>query len=519
VLLLVLVLPSMTVNGAVLCSRCKTKKINIIFPTWLFPVFHPPSTEIDCKQEWLKIQTPGDLLPDEFECSEGKREEALGASFCSCSYTDVFCHAGKPTTAHLCDETLYVCWSLVPPQVLGLWDDTGNACTNTQRKIADLVYCDRDTLRLNEVDVCSNLCTAAASERMCPNGNPIDETIHITAPSSLGNGYWPRFQNSRGKAEGDIGFCDYGGESISDGWIVDPPIEYTCPDNIQFFEFSYAGECQAAVQYIEPECSAAYTMPQGYESGAVFNVGDYSFPVVFDDAKQTCDLTVSINVIDSEPPMINCPMNIQVAATGRECYSVVTYSTPVAEHNCGLDPQVSVIGYPSGSIFPAGISLIESVATGSSGAARCIFAVLVTTDPSVDCSNVPVLSCPSNMVVVVEAGKCEAVVEYSVTARHPSNGGFPEIKPVREKGDISGSKFPIGTTEMLFTASLGPDEGIVACQFTVTVQENQQNIVLGKKGKKICDTKKGKKPKREKKTKKDKKPKQEKRNLVRVRSH
>jgi hypothetical protein len=290
----------MTVNGAVLCSRCKTKKISLIFPTWAFLVNHPPGTVIDCKEEWEKI-VPG--YP-EYECGDANSCDLCTESLCGCAITPNydFCYAGEQTTAYRCDETLYVCWSLIPPQVFGLWDETGNACTNTQRKITDLVYCDNSNIF--DVDAGCDLCTAvAASDRTCPNGNPVDETIHITAPSN--KGYWAREENHRGKADGDIGFCDYGGESISDGWIVDPPIEYTCPDNnsIRLSEFSAPGECQAAVQYIEPECRTAYTMPQGSESGAVFNVGSYSFPVVFDNnAQQTCDLTVQISVEEPEPP-------------------------------------------------------------------------------------------------------------------------------------------------------------------------------------------------------------------------
>jgi hypothetical protein len=292
---------------------------------------------------------------------------------------------------------------------------------------------------------------------------------------------------------------------------VDRPVDYTCPEDIEMTVDNDPGTCQAGVSYTEPECKIAYKLIDGVESGAVLNVGNAPIPFIFDNANQRCTLTAKF--VDVEPPYLQCPPNIHVSATGKECYSVVTYSTPVATDNCDLDQQVSVNGYPSGAIFPAGISLIEAVATDSSGnTGRCSFQVQVTTDPSVDCSNVPILSCLTNMVVVIEPGNCGAIVDFSVTAQHASNT-FVKIQPVREKGNESGSLFPIGTTEMLFTASLGRNQGIVACIFTVTVQNGEPNVMLGQKGSKKCDTK----TKNGKKTTKAKKPKQERRHLIRAR--
>jgi HYR domain len=521
---LVVVLPSNIVNGAVTCTRCKRKNTKYGFYTsgsWRCMGHFPPGSPVPDEDFCYTECNRHNYSPDEFTCQKTTMGDVISC-FCKINRPPPICPAGQKTTAYRCDETLYVCWNLVPPQVLDLWDDTGNDCPLTQSPITDLVYCDVGDVaaylvEINEVDLCGQWCKTAASATTCPNGKAIDERFHITAPTNNGDGFWPKTGNSRGKANGDVGFCDYGGEYLTDGWIVDRPVDYTCPADVERTVDNDPGTCQAVVSYAAPECQIGYKLIDGYESGTVFNVANDPIPLIFDNANGRC--TITTKVIDVEPPTIECPLNIQVATTGKQCFSVVTYSTPVASDNCGLNQQATVIGYPSGSIFPAGITLIEAVATDSSGnTGRCSFQVQVTTDPSIDCSNVPILSCPTNMVVTSEPGNFGAVVEYSVTAQYPSNA-FVTIEPVREKGGKSGSLFSIGTSEMLFTASLGLNQGIVTCQFTVTVQEAEHFVILGKQGKNRRNNNiREKKTKNGTKMKKGKKPKKGKGNLVRVRS-
>jgi hypothetical protein len=349
--------PSLTVvNGAVTCSRCKRKRVENVFFTWTCPLSEPPEDDTICYTDCNRYN----MLPDDFTCAVDSFDGGDTSCFCF-SKPPQYCPAGRHTTAYRCDETLYVCWNLVPPQVFGLWDETGNSCTQTNthpHPITDLVYCDVSDVNMKgavfQDDDCGGWCQTAASSAICPNGKAIEEKFQITAPTNSGDGFWSDYEDSRGKADGDVGFCDFGGESLTDGWIVNPPVEYTCP-------------------------------------------------------------------------------------------------------------------------------------------------------------NLPILSCPTSMVVASEPGKCGAVIEYSVTAQSPSNVFAKIIEPVREKGYKSGSLFPIGTTEMLFTYSLGPDKGILACQFTVTVLEDEHTAMLGQKRNKKCAKKK------EKKSRKGKKPNKEKQNRVRAR--
>jgi hypothetical protein len=520
VVLLLLLLPSMTVKGAVLCSRCKTKSFALIFPKWLCPFNLPPPPETDKDICYTKECVPEDMDREYVYCDF----ETVDAEniLCTCvANQPPECPAGQQTAAYRCDETLYVCWNLVPPQVLDLWDDNGNDCPLTQSPIKDLVYCDRGdfiaysfpVVGLTEEDLCGNWCRTAASNTTCPNGKAIDERFHITAPTTRGNGAWPAW---RGIADGDIGFCDYGGEFITDGWTVDRPVDFTCPEDISLLFVNDPGTCQAVVNYTEPECKIAYKLIDGYESGAVLNVSHDPYTIVFDNANQRCSFTVK--VIDVEPPTVKCPSDIQVTATGRHCFSEVTYnSSVIATDNCNNNNSstspftdgvqvVTGFGSPtSGSIFPAGVTVVELESTDSSGnTGRCPFQAQVTTNPSVNCSKVPLLTCPPNIVVGNDQGKCGAVVEYSVVTSRQSDLTTVKkatIKPIREKGLRSGSFFPIGTTEQFFTASLGPQQGIVACRFTITVvveeEENESTTIeIGEGdgvGRKKCSTTRTKK--------------------------
>jgi hypothetical protein len=439
VLLLLLLLPSnMTVEGAVLCSRCKTKKIQVIFPTWYCTFNFPPPPDIDNEFCYTDAGCPTDIDRKYYVCNLVIQDEEN--FLCSCSHrgSPPDCPAGQQTTAYRCDESLYVCWNLVPPQVLDLWDDNGDACPLIQSPITDLNYCDvgdytgrsRPVLKLSEEDLCGNWCRTAASATTCPNGKAIDERFLITAPTSKGDGKWPTM---RGVADGDIGFCDYGGEYITDGWTVDRSVDFTCPEDIERPIVNDPGTCQAVVNYTEPECKIAYKLIDGYESGAVLNVSHDPYAIVFDNANQRCSFTVK--VIDVEPPTVKCPSDIQVTATGRHCFSEVTYnSSVIATDNCNNNNSstspfpdgvqvVTGLGSPtSGSIFPAGATVVELESTDSSGnTGRCSFQVQVTTNPSVNCSKVPLLTCPPNIVVGNDQGKCGAVVEYSVVTSRQSD--------------------------------------------------------------------------------------------------
>jgi hypothetical protein len=507
-LLLLSLLPLTIVRAQIRCSRCDQRSVRSSFlPRWdcFLPQPHVLPT-CDCPQDGYDRST--------YTCIVIGRE-------CACTLNadrlPQNCPAGKQTVAYRCDDTLYVCWNMVPPQVLDLVDDTGNTCPLTDNPITDLVYCDggdRNPFKFDTEGLCGNWCDTAESATHCPNGKAISETFRITAP--LRSGYLDE------RVGNPANFCDYRGISLTDDWVVDQVVQtpYSCPQDVIVDNDN--GMCHALVDYAEPECKVNYQLLEGSGSGTQFAVSDFSHPVSFyfsevadipTNRRQTCAFTVTVE--DVEPPTVTCPDNVVIVAPGNQCFSVVAYDPPVASDNCGLDPsKVTILpaGYTSGGVFPAGATTITLDATDpSDNRSTCSFQIQVNTNPSACCFQA-IITCPANLVVREDPALCGgAAVTYSVTSQNPNNV-MDTILPVQVQGLPSGSFFPIGTTEMLFEASLpgaGSNCRRAGCRFTVSVLEEE-------KGKGGLKCKKGKK--KTKQPQKNEAPKKKNRAAIRVRA-
>jgi len=86
---------------------------------------------------------------------------------------------------------------------------------------------------------------------------------------------------------------------------------------------------------------------------------------------QSATVCQTINVVDTTPPSISCPGNLQAA-----CDEVVTFA-PTATDVC--DGNVPVVcDPPSGSVFPVGTTTVDCTATDDCGnSAQCAFEVTV----------------------------------------------------------------------------------------------------------------------------------------------
>jgi len=111
-----------------------------------------------------------------------------------------------------------------------------------------------------------------------------------------------------------------------------------------------------------------------------------------DGRGNTTQHQTAIQVLDLQPPVINCPPDQLVECTN----GPVFFETPLPSDNC---PNVTVVCTPpSGSLLGLGSYLIVCTATDASGNTnQCTFTVTVQdTTP-------PVISCPAN--VTVECGR------------------------------------------------------------------------------------------------------------------
>ncbi|MFN8863408.1 MAG: HYR domain-containing protein, partial [Flavobacteriales bacterium] len=96
----------------------------------------------------------------------------------------------------------------------------------------------------------------------------------------------------------------------------------------------------------------------------------------------TCTQTITVN--DNQPPVVNCPGNINTANTQGQCGSFVTFEI-TATDNCGTTTITQTAGLPSGSLFPIGMTTnTYSVTDPSGNSTTCSFTVtVVDTEPPV----------------------------------------------------------------------------------------------------------------------------------------
>ena len=145
------------------------------------------------------------------------------------------------------------------------------------------------------------------------------------------------------------------------------------------------GSCGRVIMYPTPNVidncsilSMVQTDGTGYSSGSVFPIGttvqEYT---VTDGAGNvfTCSFNITIN--DNEfPQLTSCPSDITVNTGMTTCMTPVSWSLPVASDNCSGVTMTA--NYPSGSLFPVGVTNVVYTATDAGGnSVSCSFNVEV----------------------------------------------------------------------------------------------------------------------------------------------
>lgn len=210
------------------------------------------------------------------------------------------------------------------------------------------------------------------------------------------------------------------------------------------------------------------TQTAGLPSGSVFPVGVTTNTFTATDESgntSTCSFTVTVR--DVQPPVINCPVNMNVTATSA-AGAVVNYTAPVGSDNCSGSVTVRTAGPASGSTFPIGTTTVTYRVTDAAGlTSQCSFTVTVV-------GVAPVITCPANIKVNAAAGACTANVNFAAT----ETVGIPaSVITYTIDGNplVSGASFPVGTTTVVATATNAV--GSSSCSFTVTVADNQNPTI------------------------------------------
>lgn len=221
----------------------------------------------------------------------------------------------------------------------------------------------------------------------------------------------------------------------------------------------------------------------GSLSGVPINQGATTITWTASDSKgNTSACFFSVNVSDAQAPNpITCPTPINPYGTDNGvCFADLSFTAPAATDNC---PGVTVTWAAPGAVPASGIGSLSSVrfaegllttvtftATDAAmNTATCNFNVLVQDDEK------PVITCPTSPLVrsaslPASCSYTAAGTEFDATAI--DNCVVPTlVNNYDATSSLAGSVFPIGTTNVIWTA-LDGDGNTSSCTIAIQVNDN-----------------------------------------------
>ncbi|MBC7774391.1 MAG: HYR domain-containing protein [Phycisphaerae bacterium] len=182
---------------------------------------------------------------------------------------------------------------------------------------------------------------------------------------------------------------------------------------------------------------------------------------VNDSHGNTNTCSAAITVRDLIKPVVNCPANITRDNDPGICGASVAFHA-TATDNCSVSSLVSVP--ESASLFNVGSTSVKYTATDISGnSSTCTFTVTVKDVES------PVITCPANVNLENELGKCSATATYN-PATATDNCAVQCVMHI--DGRASGLLFPVGVSYVSYRATdiYGNSS---TCSFSVEIRDTE----------------------------------------------
>jgi len=202
-----------------------------------------------------------------------------------------------------------------------------------------------------------------------------------------------------------------------------------------------------------------------------FPVGTTTITYTATDAQgNTAVATQIVTVVDNTPPTITAPP----AVTGYTGPSAATCETTVndlgtatASDNC---PGVAVSRVPAGNLFPVGTTAVTYTATDAHGNTATATQTVTVID-----NTPPTITAPAAVIAYTgpSATTCGAVVTDAILGA-TANDNCPGVAVSRVP---TGNFFPVGTTEVKYTATDAYGNAATATQM-VTVVDNTPPTIL-----------------------------------------
>ncbi len=242
-----------------------------------------------------------------------------------------------------------------------------------------------------------------------------------------------------------------------------------CPNDISVN--ADAGSCTAtSVTWTPPTLSddcQLTTLTSNFEPGDDFPTGTTTVTYTGTDALGnvfTCSFDVT--VINQGPPIIiNCPIDISIAAPPGQCEASATWLPPTVDENC--DAIITSSSHEPGDIFPIGTTTVTYTATDGNGQeAVCSFDITVVYNQT------PLLFCPQSITLTASPGACVAALTW-VPPTLSNNCDLLTLTSNFEPGDL----FPVGTTTVIYTAT-DLAGNTFECDFDITINSSGPPLIL-----------------------------------------
>jgi hypothetical protein len=252
--------------------------------------------------------------------------------------------------------------------------------------------------------------------------------------------------------------------------IDDVPPQLTAPPSITVNTGGGATTCDAVVDPGLLQATASDNCPvttTRTPEGNRFPVGATTITYTATDASgNRTSATQVVTVVDNTPPTLTVPGSVTVytGAGATSCSAGVPdaqLGQATATDNCGGLVNIIRSGVPTGNVFPVGASTITYTATDVNGNSVSLTQTVTVLD-----NTPPTLTVPANIVVGNDAGKCSAVVNFTVTAADNCSGVTVTSTPA------SGTAFERGTTPVTVEATDGAGNKSQGT-FTVTVEDRE----------------------------------------------
>lgn len=256
-------------------------------------------------------------------------------------------------------------------------------------------------------------------------------------------------------------------------------LQIYCPQDVQVAPI--AGQCDIPVNFPDATATDPCGVPtvkqiQGLPSGSIFPAGQ---TIVSYQATNSagfgvsCSFTITVPMNDAVA--IQCPQDIVKNAAPGDNFAIVPYPEPMVESPCSPANLALVSGLQSGAEFPIGRMPITYSATNQAGKqATCSFTVQVNQVIA------PSMTCPDDIFKTNDPGTCDALVQYALPT--VQNSASP-ITPKMTSGLAPGSRFPVGTTTVKYSAQDAKSRSRQIggkrfdCEFKVVVEDQERPTI------------------------------------------